>query len=135
MLCYKQKSNLISSRYQPISSDCEFIHVECWTKDCNYKSILLNQVDRKSHSQVLVHDAFIKKLTYEDKDAKREIVNIYPKPQASITYLIDLCSNEGDWVLDLFSGLGKFYDIKLNFNIFFFYFYVFILIYLFFCSS
>ena len=56
--------------------------------------------------------------------------NVYKKPQTLINYLIDLCSNEGDWGLDLFSSSGKFYYIKLNFNIFFFNFYVFILIYL-----
>ena len=69
----------------------------------------MNRVNGKSHSQVLVHDAVVRKLTYEDKDAKGDIVNIYQKPQTLINYLIDLCSNEGDWVLDLFSGLGKFY--------------------------
>jgi len=64
------------------------------------------------------------------KDAKGEIVNIYQKQQTLTNYLIDLCPNEGDWVLDLFSRSGKFYYIKLNFNILFFCFYVFILIYL-----
>ena len=68
----------------------------------------MNRVDGKSHSQVLVYDAVVRKLTYEDKDAKGDIVNIYQKPQALINYLIDLCSNEGEWVLDLFSGSGKF---------------------------
>lgn len=53
-------------------------------------------------------------------DAKWEIVNIYQKPKLLINYLIDICSNEGDWVLDLFSGSGKFYYMELNFNIFFF---------------
>ena len=70
MLCYRKKSNLISSKDQPITSDCEFIRVECCAKYDNYKSILMNQVDGKSYSQVLVHDAAIKNLTYEDKDAK-----------------------------------------------------------------
>ena len=110
--------------------DCEFIHVECWKNDDSYKLILLNWVDGNSHSQLLVHDVVVIKLTYEEKDAKGEIVNIYKKPQTLINYLIDLCSNEGDWVLDSFLGSGKFYYIKLNFNIFFC-FYVFILIYLF----
>lgn len=45
--------------------------------------------------KALVHDV-VRKLTYEDKDAKREINNIYKKLQALINYLIDLCSNEGD---------------------------------------
>jgi len=77
MSCYRKKSNLISSGDQPIISDCEFIHVECWTKDDNYKCILLNQVDGKSHSQVLVSDVVIRKSTYDHKDEKGEIVNIY----------------------------------------------------------
>ena len=87
----------------------------------------MNQVDGKSHSQVLVYDAVVRKLTYEDKDAKEDIVNIYKKPQALINYLIDLCSNEGEWVLDLFSGSGKFYYTNLNL---FFTFYVFTLVFL-----
>ena len=130
MLCYRQKSNIVSSEDQPIINDCEFIHVECWTKEDSYKHIIMNQVDGKSHSQVLVYDAVVRKLTYEDKDAKGDIVNIYQKPQALINYLIDLCSNEGEWVLDLFSGSGKFYYTNLNLNIVFFTFYVSILIFL-----
>ena len=88
----------------------------------------MNQVDGKS--QVLVYDAVVRKLTYEDKDAKGDIVKIYQKPQALINYLIDLCSNEREWVLDLFSGSGKFYYTNLNLNIVFFTFYVSILIFL-----
>ena len=91
----------------------------------------MNRVDGKSHSQVLVYDAVVRKLTYEDKDAKGDIVNIYQKPQALIKYIIDLYSNEGYWVLDLFLGSGKFYYKNLNLNILFFTFYVFILILLF----
>ena len=90
------------------------------TKDDSYKPILYNQLDGKSHCQVLVHDVVVKKLTYEDKEAKGEIVNIYQKPQSLINCLLDLCSNEGDWVLDLFSGLDKFYYIKMNFTFFLF---------------
>jgi len=56
----------------------------CQTKDYSYKPILLNQVDGKSHSKALVHDVVVRKLTYEDKDAKREIINIYKKSQALI---------------------------------------------------
>ena len=72
----QKKSNIIICGDQPIISDCEFIHVECWTKDDSYKHMLLNQVDGKSHSQVLAHDAIVKKLTYQDKEAKGEIVKI-----------------------------------------------------------
>ena len=90
----------------------------------------MNQVDGKIHSQVLVHNVIVRKLTYEDKDAKGDIVNIYQKLQASSNYPIDICSNEGDWVLDLLLGSGKFYYIKLNLNILVFSFYIFILIFL-----
>ena len=83
-------------------------------------SMIFNRVDRKSHSQILSYDVVAGKLTYEDKEAKGEIVNIYQKPQLLINYLIDICSNEGDWVLDLFSGSGMFYYMELNFNMLFF---------------
>ena len=96
-----------------------FIHVESWTKDDSYKPILFNQVDGKNHSQVMVHDVVVKKLTYEDKKTIGEIVNLYTKPQSLINYILDLCSNEGDWVLDLFSGSSKFYYIRMNFPILF----------------
>lgn len=92
-------------------------------------SMIFNRVDGKSHSQILTYDAVVRKLTYEDKEAKGEIVNIYQKPQLLINYLIDICSNEGDWVLDLFSGSGKFYYMELNFNMLFLNLYVIVLIY------
>ena len=63
--------------------------------------MFFNRVDGKNHSQVLVHDAAVKKLTYEDKEAKGYIVNIYQKQQSLINYLLDLCSNEGDWIFNL----------------------------------
>ena len=62
-------------------------------------------------------------LTYEENDFKCKTVNVYQKPQTLINYLIDTFSNEGDWVLDLFSGLGKNYDLtimKSYFNIYYF---------------
>jgi len=83
-------------------------------------SMIFNWVDRKSHSQILIYDDVVRKLIYEDKEAKGEIVNIYQKPQLLIKYFIDICSNEGDWVLDLFSRSGKFYYMELNFNMLFF---------------
>ena len=83
-------------------------------------SMIFNWVDGKSHSQILTYDAVVRKLTYEDKEAKGKIVNIYQKPQLLINYLIDICSNEGDWVLDLFSSSGTFCHMELNFNMFFF---------------
>ena len=79
MLCYKQKSNIVSFEDQPIINDCDIIHVECSTREDSYKRILMNRVDGKSHSQVLVHDAVVRKLAYEDKPAKRDIINIYKK--------------------------------------------------------
>ena len=45
----------------------------------------------------------VKKLTSEERDLKGEVVNIYPKPQALINYLIDTFSKEGYWVLDVLS--------------------------------
>jgi len=54
----------------------------------------------------LVYNAVVRKLAYEEKDLKGEMVNIYQKPQALINYLIDKFSNKGDWVLDLFSDSG-----------------------------
>ena len=56
-------------------------------------------------------------MTCEEIDLKREIVNIYHKPQALINYLIDTFSKEGEWVLDLFWGLGNIYDITYETNV------------------
>ena len=66
---------------------------------------------------MLTYNAVVKKLTYEERDLKGVAVNIYQKPQALINYLIDTFSNEGDWVLDLFSGSGQISDITYG-NIF-----------------
>ena len=93
-------------------------------------SMIFNRVDGKSHSQILTYDVVVRKLTYEDKKTKEEIVNIYQKPQLLINYLIDICSNEGVWVLDLFYRSDKFYYMEFNFNILFFNLYVIVLIYL-----
>ena len=90
--------------------------------------MIFNRVDGKSHSQVLAYDVVVTKLTYGDKEEKGEIVNIYQKLQSLINYLIDLCSNEGDWILDLFSGSVKFYYIELNFNMLVLNLYVIVLI-------
>lgn len=43
-----------------------------------------------------------------------------PHPARPAAGLIDICSNEGDWVLDLFSGSSRFCHMELNFNMFFF---------------
>jgi hypothetical protein len=70
----------------------------------------------------------VRNITYEEKDLKGDMVNIHQKPQALINYLIDTFSNEGDWVLDLFLGSGKNYDLifmKSYFNLILFLIYVF----------
>lgn len=107
--CYRKKPNLLNNEDQQFINDCEFIHIDSRAKDDSHMSMIFNRVDGKSHSQILTYDAVVRKLTYEDKEAKGEIVNIYKKPQLLINYLIDICLDEGDWVLDLFSGSGKFY--------------------------
>lgn len=43
-------------------------------------SMIFNRVDGKSDSQTLTYDV-VRKLTYEDKKAKEEIVSIYKKPR------------------------------------------------------
>ena len=58
--------------------------------------MLFNRVDGKGHSQVLVYDDVVKKLTYGDKEAKGEIVKIYKKPQSLINYLIENPSFDTD---------------------------------------
>jgi len=65
----------------------------------------------------MVYNVVVRKITYEEKDLKGVMVNIYQKPQALINYLTDKFSNEGDWVLDLFSGSGiwsNIYEIILQ---------------------
>ena len=37
---------------------------------------------------------------------ERGLVNPYQKPQRLMMRLIEMFSNEGDWILDLFSGTG-----------------------------
>jgi DNA modification methylase len=65
----------------------------------------------------------VRKITYDEKYLKGYMVKIYQNPQALINYLIDTFSNEGDWVLDLFSGSGKNCDLtfmKSYFNLYYF---------------
>jgi hypothetical protein len=59
----------------------------------------------------LVYNVGVRKLTYEEKYLKGEMVNIYQKPQALINYLVDTFSNERYWVLDLLLGSCKNYDL------------------------
>ena len=66
---------------------------------------------------MLTYNAMVKKLTYDERNLKGVVVNIYQKPQALINYLIGTFSSEGDWVLDFFSGSGQISDITYG-NIF-----------------
>ena len=99
-----KKSNLLNREYQPFINNCKFIHIDSWENNDSYVSMIFSRVDGKSDSQVLVYDVFVKKLIYEDKKEKLEIVNIYQNLESLIKYLIAICSNEGDWILDLFFG-------------------------------
>ena len=58
-------------------SDIENIHLACRTKDESYDSILINRKDGEKYSQLLTYNSMVKELTYEDKDFKGEVVNIY----------------------------------------------------------
>ena len=82
--CYRKKSNLLNNEDQQFINDCDFIHIDNWAKNDSYMFMIFNQVDGKSHSQVLTYNVVVRKLIYEDKEAKWEIVNIYKK-----TTLID----------------------------------------------
>eukprot|EP01018_Ginkgo_biloba_P036654 Gb_17912 [translate_table: standard] len=67
---------------------------------------MINFKDGVDYNSILSYNAVVKKLKHMDKDSHGEIVNPYQKPQSLINYLIDMFSNEGDWVLYLFSGSG-----------------------------
>jgi DNA modification methylase len=92
-------------------------------KDNTYDHVLINEKVGGKHSQLLTYNVVVRKLTYEENDLNGEIVNIYQKPQALINYFIDTFSSEGDWILDLFLGSCKIYDIidmKAYFNLYHF---------------
>jgi len=55
------------------------IHIDSWAKYDRYMSIIFNRVDGNSHSQILTYDVVVRKLTYEDKEEKGEMVNIYKR--------------------------------------------------------
>jgi hypothetical protein len=123
------KPNIQSSKKESFKRDFENMHLATWTKDDSYNSILVNANDGETPSSILVYNVVVRKITYEEKYLKGEMVNIYQKPQALINYLIDKCSNEGDWGLDLFSGSCKNYDLifmKSYFNLRLFLIYVFL---------
>ena len=56
-------------------------------------------------SNLLVYPAVTRKLRHISGD--KSLVNPYQKPQRLIMRLLELFSDEGDWVLDLFSGTGN----------------------------
>eukprot|EP01018_Ginkgo_biloba_P038480 Gb_37443 [translate_table: standard] len=88
-------------------STCHYhIYVGYWTKDGEQCPQMINFKDGVDYNSILSYNAVVKKLKHMDKDSHGEIVNPYQKPQSLINYLIDMFSNEGDWVLDLFSGSG-----------------------------
>ena len=124
-LCYRHKPN----KKESFKHDFESIHLATWTKHDSYNSILVNANDGETPSSILVYNVVVRKLTYEEKDLKGEMINIYQKPQALINSLIDKFSNERFWVLDLFLGSGKNCDLifmKSYFNLILFLIYVFL---------
>ena len=57
-------------------------------------------------SNLLVYPAVTRKLRYVTT-TEHGLVNPYQKPQRLMMCLLELFLNEGDWILDLFSGTGK----------------------------
>ena len=57
-------------------------------------------------SNLLVYPTITRKLRHVTT-TKRGLVNPYQKPQRLIMRLLEMFSNEGDWILDLFSGTGN----------------------------
>ena len=64
----------------------------------------LNEV---GDSNLLVYPTITRKLGHVTT-IERELVNPNQKPQCLIMCLIEMFSNEGDWICDLFSGMGMF---------------------------
>ena len=56
-------------------------------------------------SNLLVYPTVTRKLRHVTM-TERGLVNPYQKPQCLMMRLIEMFSNEGDWILDLFSGTG-----------------------------
>jgi len=47
--------------------DIESIHIICWEKDDTYDLVLINEkVGGKVHSQLLIYNVVVRKLTYEE---------------------------------------------------------------------
>ena len=64
-------------------------------------------------SNLLVYPAVTQKLQHVTT-TERGLVNPYQKPQRLMMRLIEMFSNEGDWIMDLFSGTGMCLDIALQ---------------------
>eukprot|EP01018_Ginkgo_biloba_P013093 Gb_10123 [translate_table: standard] len=102
----KHKPNIRSKTGHRFSTCHDHIYVGYWTKDGEQCPQMINFKDGVDYNSILSYNAVVKKLKHMDKDSHGEIVNPYQKPQSLINYLIDMFSNEGDWVLDPFSGSG-----------------------------
>ena len=68
--------NIQSSNRESFKRDFESIHLATWTKNDSYNSILVNANDGENPSSILVYNDVVRKLTYEEKDLKGEMVNI-----------------------------------------------------------
>ena len=62
---------------------------------------------------MLTYPAVTRKLRHVTMN-ERGLVNPYQKPQRLMMCLIEMFSNEGDWILDLFSGTGMIFDFVLQ---------------------
>jgi hypothetical protein len=71
------KPNIQISKRESFKHDFESIHLATWTKDDSYNSILANANDGVTPSSTLVYNDVVRKITYEEKDLKGDMVNIY----------------------------------------------------------
>ena len=70
------------------------------------KQQIKEQSTEVAGSNLLVYPTVTRKLRHVTT-TKRGLVNPYQKPQRLIMRLLEMFSNEGDWILDLFSGTGN----------------------------
>ena len=67
-------------------------------------------------SNLLVYLAVTRKL-WHVTTTEHGLVNPYQKPQWLIMHLLEMFSNEGDWILDLFSSTNKvLYNVYYGLN-------------------
>ena len=64
-------------------------------------------------SNLLVYPAVTRKLRHVTT-TERGLVNPYQKPQRLMMRLVEMFSNENDWIMDLFSGTGLCLNNFLN---------------------